>query len=529
MSKHLILVVLFIWALSACHLSHSHGEGAGAGEAERHGTTEADQHGTTGADQHGEGEVDEEAEKVLFTAYSGDFELFAEADPLVMGDTSYLLSHFSTLPHFKPLEEAKITLLLTVNGKESRQTVAEPSRKGIWRFAILPQEAGKGALRFEVENQSGHYAIEVPDVTVYPTHREAHAAAENSVFSMTNSTVFTKEQSWKIDFATDFPKTGSFGQVIKTTGWVEAAPAGEMVITAKSSGVVLFPSIAPVAGMAVRLGETLCTISGKGFIDNNMDVRWLEAKSHFEKAAADYERAKTLAPDNIVSEKDLLTAKTAYETAKALFDNLNQNIRELGQTLTSPLSGFVKQLFVAQGSFVEVGRPIMVVSQNKILTVTADLPLRYASLLPSIESATLRSHPDSAAYSLEALNGKVLSYAKAATPDNPLLPVTLQIENNGQFVAGSFVELFLKTAASSDALTVPVSALLEMQGLYFVWVQITPELFEKREVKIGGTDGIWVEIRQGLSAGERIVTRGAMPIKLAQATGLLDPHSGHVH
>jgi len=33
----------------------------------------------------------------------------------------------------------------------------------------------------------------------------------------------------------------------------------------------------------------------------------------------------------------------------------------------------------------------------------------------------------------------------------------------------------------------------------------------------------------GLQATERVVTAGAVQIKLAQATGTLDAHSGHVH
>ena len=501
MINHIFRMVLLILGVSACHPSHSESENPS----------------------------EHEEVKIQLTAYSNEFELFAEADPFVVGDTSNLLSHFTSLPQFKPLAEGRVTLILTVSGKESRQTLSEPVRKGIYSFDILPQQAGMGAIRFEIESQGGTYAIEVPHITVYASEQEAHAVAEKEAPATVNTTVFTKEQSWKIDFATDYPQTTPFGQVIKATARVESAPAGEMVVTAKSAGVVMFPATPPLQGMAVQKGATLCILSDKGFTENNLGVKLLEAKSRFEKADADYARAKTLAADSIVSGKELLAAKNQYETARAEFENLSTNLNESGQAIASPLSGFIKQLWVSQGSFVEAGDPIMVISQSQNLTLTADLPQRYASLLPMIESATIRSRPDSVAYTLEQLHGRVLSYAKAASADNFLLPVTLQIENNGSFVAGSFVELFLKTSGRKDALTIPVSALLESQGLYYVWVQITPERFEKREVQPGGTDGISVEIKQGLSPQERIVTLGAMPVKLAQTTGTLDPHSGHVH
>jgi hypothetical protein len=78
-------------------------------------------------------------------------------------------------------------------------------------------------------------------------------------------------------------------------------------------------------------------------------------------------------------------------------------------------------------------------------------------------------------------------------------------------------------------LTVPNTSLVEDQGIYFIYVQITPELFEKRLVTVGITDGVRSEILSGLDESERIVTRGAVNIKLAQSTGTLDAHSGHVH
>ncbi len=91
------------------------------------------------------------------------------------------------------------------------------------------------------------------------------------------------------------------------------------------------------------------------------------------------------------------------------------------------------------------------------------------------------------------------------------------------------MELYIKTITKQDALTVPNSALLEEQGIFFVLVQVNPELFEKREVKIGNTDGFDTEIITGLLPNERIISSGTMLVKLAQSAGALDAHSGHVH
>jgi multidrug efflux pump subunit AcrA (membrane-fusion protein) len=193
------------------------------------------------------------------------------------------------------------------------------------------------------------------------------------------------------------------------------------------------------------------------------------------------------------------------------------------------MTGFVKQLFVKNGQYVEAGQPIVMISQNKTLVIYAEVQQKFAPYLASISSATLRTLNDSKTYSLEELNGKVLSYGRATTKGNFMIPLSLQIDNIGGFIPGGFIELYVNTLSNTQAITIPNTALLEEQGNYYVLVQVNPELFEKREIRIAASDGRKTEVVQGLSDQERIVTSGAVIIKLAQASGTLDAHSGHVH
>jgi RND family efflux transporter MFP subunit len=320
-----------------------------------------------------------------------------------------------------------------------------------------------------------------------------------------------------------------FGQVIKTTAQIQSAQGDEALVTSKTSGVISLSVNGLTEGINVLNGQALLTIKGSGFAENNSAVRFAEAQNNFEKASADYERARLLAEDKIVSEKQLLDVKTQYENARSVYENLKQNFNASGQTVSSPITGFVKQLFVRNGQYVETGQPIAVISQNKSMVLRAEVQQKYARYLMSIATANLRTIEDNKTYTLEELNGKVLSVGKSTTNDNFLIPVTLQINNVGSFVPGGFVELYLKTISNSQALIIPNSAVIEEQGSFFVFVQVTPELFEKREIKTGATDGISYEVISGLTDDERIVLKGAVLIKLSQATGTLDAHSGHVH
>ncbi|MBK6966327.1 MAG: efflux RND transporter periplasmic adaptor subunit [Bacteroidales bacterium] len=481
-------------------------------------------------DKHNASEADSHEEVSLkLTAYNSDYEVFAEAVPFVVGKTSRVLSHFTHLPGFNAVISGSITIRLVIEGKEVSQKLTQPTRKGIYAFEITPGTPGKGRIIYDIVNGNGTSQLLVSDITVFTKEEDADKAAEAAVKTSPFAAVFTKEQSWKIDFATDMPKSEPFGQVIKTTAQVQSAQGDEILVSAKTSGMLMFSSGNVTEGKSVSTGQVLFTVSGSGMAENNSTVRFQEAQNNYDKAKADYERMKALANDKIVSDKDLIAAKNLYENTKAVYDNLNNNFSAKGQNVSSPMSGFVKQLFVQNGQFVEAGQPIVSISQNKTLVLQAEVQQKYAQILGNITNANIRTMHNNQAYTLAELNGKVLSYGRNTSDDNYLIPVSLQIDNKGSFIAGGFVELYLKTTTNTQALTVPNEALLEEQGNYFVYVQIHPELFEKREVHPGATDGLRTEILKGLSESERIVIKGAVMIKLAQATGTLDAHSGHVH
>ena len=123
----------------------------------------------------------------------------------------------------------------------------------------------------------------------------------------------------------------------------------------------------------------------------------------------------------------------------------------------------------------------------------------------------------------------MLSYGRCLDAAHPLIPVIFSVGLDSRLVPGTFVEMFLHTRSSQPSLTVPRESVLEEMGNYFVYVQLTPEYFEKREVTVGKSDGIRTEILSGLSAGERVVAKGAVLVKVMQVAGGLDAESGHQH
>ncbi len=472
---------------------------------------------------------DHEPVHFQYTAYTDDFEVFVEADPFVAGRESEVLVHITTLPSFKPLDSGEVIFFLRSGGSGVRAEASDVSAPGIYLFSILPPRVGVADMAIEIHIDGEINHITLGPATVYSTHDEGEASAGSAMVTHPNAVSFTKEQSWKVDFATGFPEERPFGGVIRTMARVSVVPDGEVVVVSTVSGVVLMSPGAGTVGAEVRAGQELVTISGEGFLTDNILVEYRRALSDLERARADHTRLEELSKDRLVTERDLLEARQRLSHAEAVYRNVSSNVTEGGRVIRASRGGFIREWRVGNGTFVEAGQPLGVISRSDDLLLTAEVPQRHIHDLPQLSGANIRSGDGGTLYPLEQLNGRILSFGRSTVSGGHLIPVHLHVRNPGHWVPGSLVEVFLKTAAGSSTLTVPNSALIEQQGLYFVYVQLTPELFEKREVHRGVSDGLHTEIVKGLAGTDRIVIRGARIVKLAEASSALDAHSGHVH
>ena len=318
------------------------------------------------------------------------------------------------------------------------------------------------------------------------------------------------------------PKT--FRQVIKTSGEVQAAQGAESVVVANVAGVVSFQR-AVTEGMQVGKGATIMTISASKLQDGDPAER---ARIAYETAKADYDRASRLVESQIVSQKEFNAIKEKYENARLAYEALAKNQTKGGVAVAAPIGGYIKNLLVKEGDYVAVGQPLATVTQNNRLFLRADVSERYYKYLNGISSANFKTPYDNQVYELEALNGKLLSVGKAAGSGSYYVPVTFSFDNKGDIIPGSFVEIFLLSQQQENALVLPVEALTEEQGLYFVYLQNCEESYKKQEVKIGASNGVEVQILDGIHPGDKVVVKGAYHVKLASAGNALPAHS-HEH
>jgi len=468
----------------------------------------------------------ESLEPLAYTLYSSKSELFVEFKPLVVGQTSKFAAHLTILgENFLPYTEGTVTVSFIQNGKGIKNTATSPSSPGIFRLALQPAQAGMGKLVFDIQTKNFTDQFIIDSVQVYADEKTAFAAQSKEAAGSDIS--YLKEQAWKVEFANAPVMKETMFDVVKAIGEIISAPGDEVTIAAKSNGIVKFVGNNNITGSAIRAGQPMFTVTGGEIAFENVDAAKQTARAELATSKTEFERASELIKDKLITQGEFQQAKLRYEQAQITLNNLGRNYSG-GKSLSSTINGFIKNIMVSEGQYVSAGQPLATITKNQRLVLKADVSLKDADKISSIQEANFTIIQNKESYNTKELNGKLLSVGKTTAGNSPFIPVHFQIDSKPGMLPGSFAEVFLKTIPINDALVIPVSALVEEQGIFYVYVQTEGESFQKRELKLGANDGQKVQVLSGVTEGERVVTKGGYQIKLSQASGTLPAH-GHEH
>ena len=371
----------------------------------------------------------------------------------------------------------------------------------------------------ETPEQHAEHAHETPEE--HAAH--AHEAPEQDKHS--DEIIFTKEQAARTTFKVEEVKPSTFNQVIKATGQILPAPGDEAMAVATSNGIVSFASGRLTEGVEVEKNQILFYIASSHIGEGDY---YTKVKTSYETAKANYERAESLIKDKIISQKEFEAARLEYNNAKTAYDAVSSNRTAKGIGVTAPIRGHVKNIEVREGEYVTTGQPLAAISQNSRLVLRAEVSEKYYNALSHIRTANFKTPYDNKVYSLSELNGKLISHGRTSGEDTFYVPVSFEFDNKGDIIPGSLVEIYLISKPMENALAIPVSALTNELGTFYVYVQVDEEGYRKQEVTLGANNGKEVQVLKGLRFGDRVVTQGAYQVKMASASGAIPGHS-HSH
>lgn len=274
--------------------------------------------------------------------------------------------------------------------------------------------------------------------------------------------------------------------------------------------------IAAESGQQVKAGDALLLIDSPDFASASSDS--VKANADLLRKQQAYERAQQLLDiqgiarrDVESAEADLHQAEAEALRAKAHMKNLasNTSTPEGQFILRAPLAGVVSERQVNAGSEVrpDATNPLFVITNPKHIWVVADLPEGQIGNVRVGQSISVEVD----AYPNEVFPGKVTVISETLDPVMRRLQVRCYVDNSQYKLKP---EMYARISPIVDAKSklprVPNSALFT-QGLYsFLFVEQAPGVLQRRRVTLGMQDADVTYIKDGLHAGERIVTSGAL-------------------
>jgi cobalt-zinc-cadmium efflux system membrane fusion protein len=287
-------------------------------------------------------------------------------------------------------------------------------------------------------------------------------------------------------------------------------------------------------GDRVKAGAVLLVIDSPDiaqayseYVKEDSELRYA-TRAH-ELAKDLYENKAMPLKDLKQAENELIKARAEFRRAKERLLSLRIPAEELNKPLDkqkitsrfemkSPLTGTVVERAVTPGQSVsgDPSQVLFTVADLDMLQVMADLYERDLSLVKEGQFARVNVE----AYPGVDFPATIAAIGDIVDPTSRTIKVRAWVNNEGHKLKPEmFARLQLEVGETAQFLIVPREAVLEVDSKQFVYVVDSQNRYVKQEVKVASVSPDQVRILEGLTRGQRIVTKGAVLIKGQEAKG----------
>lgn len=486
--------------------------------------------------------AEEEETAFAITHFSDKTELFVEFVRLAVGRESSFAAHMTTLSDYKPVTAGKMTVTLSGgNAPDETFTIGAPARPGIFRPAATPRYAGQRKLVFRLDAPGFTSVHAVGPVTVYAGKDAAMKAQASEKADGPGAISYLKEQQWQTDYALAVAEKRALRASVAATGSLRAPASHDAQLTAAATGQVVAAKNFPRVGMSVRQGELLAYLVPR--LGGESDVASIEVAARkagiaAQAATRERERLEALFRQEAVPEKRVAAARSEEALARAELSGAQRRLGMYrpgggagnGIPVRAPIAGSVAEVSVAPGGYVNEGQPLVRIADASRLWLEVRVAESDLGRIGRPSGASFTVDGFAAPFIVETGSGaRMVGFGNVIDPVTRTVPLLFEFANPDQRLRiGTAVRASVYSDAASDAIAVPAGALVDDNGQSVVYVQSGGESFERRSVEVGMRDGPWVQIRAGVQAGERVVSKGAYQVRLA-ASAPAAAGEGHVH
>lgn len=221
-----------------------------------------------------------------------------------------------------------------------------------------------------------------------------------------------------------------------------------------------------------------------------------------------FEKSKTISGKSKIA-NDLLNAAKNKLLLCGLSEKQISELEASGKaspliTFFSPESGYVTEVNISEGMYVEEGSPIIKITSLNQVWVEAQL---YSNEISDIAESKrfqvfTENYPEKVYKGFLVYNNPIVEEGKR------ILLLKIRISNSeGKLIPGTLVSVNPEKSIA-NVLAIPKSAVL-LEKMKTVWVLVHDNTFKQCMVETGEENKYWIEITSGLKQGDVVVTKGA--------------------
>nr|WP_294839536.1 efflux RND transporter periplasmic adaptor subunit [uncultured Methylotenera sp.] len=335
-----------------------------------------------------------------------------------------------------------------------------------------------------------------------------HAKSENEVILKENS---AQDANLKIEPVTEV--------LASTTEPLNGKISFDENYTSRISSPVLGRAIKVQAqpGDRVKAGQALLTIDSPDLGSALADYRKANADLDLKRKAL--ERSKLLLDGGVIAHKEYESAQSDMAQSQAEATRTKSRLHNLGIdhaasnesfTLKAPMAGMVvdRQINVGNEVRPDAPSPLFIITNPDHLWAIIDLPERDLNKVSLGQALSIKvdAYPD------DEFQGKVQSIGTMLDPVSRRVQVRCSVESKGKLRPEMYAKVTPLNMTQQKVIRIPNSALIT-EGLYsFVFVETSHGHIQKRRVTLDLQGRDYATIKDGLKAGERVVTKGAILI-----------------
>lgn len=255
----------------------------------------------------------------------------------------------------------------------------------------------------------------------------------------------------------------------------------------------------------------------QGVFDGIVEQATFDANQQYKIAQRDVRTAE----ETVIEAAQRLRILGVYEDVQNLLDHAGESTLNAladedvtAYEIAAPFDGTILTRSAVSSQKVEISDVLFSLADVSTVWVMVNIPESDFALLPALRKGKIRV--SSTAFPDAPFEAKLLSVGAAVDPTTRTVPMIAEAQNPDDLLKlGMFVRISLDTAGQTKALTIPASAVVEIEGKTGVFQADAkdPHKFHFRPVTVGRVAGDRRILVSGLSDGEQVVCKGAFELK----------------